>query len=112
VTVGFVSVAFVDLEVMKKNNVLVSNAPGTNRNAVSEWIMWMITSILRNFDKYLNTNKTLRVIGSVPPVFPGLADKNITILGYGNVGKQTANLAEIYGMNVTFFKKGDDISIS
>ncbi len=109
VTVGFVSVAFVDLEVMKKNNVLVSNAPGINKNAVSEWIMWMVTSVLRDFDNYLNTTKIIRVKGSIPPMFPGLADKNITILGFGNVGKQTAKLAEAYGMNVTFFKKGDDI---
>lgn len=34
ITVGFVSVAFVDLEVMKKNNVYISNAPGINKNAV------------------------------------------------------------------------------
>lgn len=112
VTVGFVSVAFVDLEVMKNNNVLVSNAPGINKNAVSEWIMWMVGCVLRDFDNYLNTTKNLRDFDALPPVFPGFADRNITILGYGNVGKQTAKLAEAYGMSVTFFKRGDDIKES
>ncbi|MFA6325279.1 MAG: NAD(P)-dependent oxidoreductase [Candidatus Paceibacterota bacterium] len=109
ITVGFVSVAFVDLEVMKKNNALISNAPGINKNAVSEWIMWMAGCTQRNFNEYLNTNKIIRINGSLPPMTPGLVDKNITILGYGNVGKQTAKLAEAYGMNVSFFKKGDDL---
>jgi len=109
VTVGFVSVAFVDLEIIKKNNVLISNAPGINKNAVSEWIMWMVGCIFRDFDNYLNTTKNLRDFETLPPTFPGLADKNITILGFGNVGKQTAKLAEAYRMNVTFFKRGDDI---
>jgi phosphoglycerate dehydrogenase-like enzyme len=47
VTIGFVSAAFVDLDVMKKNGVKISNAPGANQQAVSEWIMWMILSALR-----------------------------------------------------------------
>jgi phosphoglycerate dehydrogenase-like enzyme len=109
ITVGFVSIAFVDLELMKKNNVLVSNAPGINRNAVSEWIMWMVGCVLRDFDNYLNTTKNLRDFDALPPAFPGFADRNITILGYGNVSKQTAKLAEAYGMNATFFKRGDDL---
>lgn len=109
ITVGFVSVAFVDIELMKKNHVLISNAPGTNINAVSEWIMWMISCVQRDFNNYLNTNKIIRVNGSLPPVTPGLADKNITILGSGNIAKQTAKLSEAYGMNVTFFKKDDDL---
>jgi phosphoglycerate dehydrogenase-like enzyme len=109
VTVGFVSVAFVDLEIMKKNNVLISNAPGINKNAVSEWIMWMIGCVQRNFYKYLNTKEILRANGNLPPMLPGLADRNITILGYGNVAKQTAKLSEAYGMNITFFKKNDNL---
>lgn len=109
VTVGFVSVAFVDLEKMKKNNVFISNAPGVNKNAVSEWIMWMVGCVQRNFDGYLNINQSLRVNGELPPMLPGLTDKNLTILGYGNIAKQTAKLAEAYGMNIIFFKKGDNL---
>jgi phosphoglycerate dehydrogenase-like enzyme len=65
--------------------------------------------VQRDFNEYLNTHKIIRVNGSLPPVTPGLVDKNITILGYGNVAKQTTKLAEVYGMNVSFFKKGDDL---
>ena len=98
VTVDFVSVAFLDLEVMKANNVTVSNSPGINRHAVSEWIMWMITNTQRNFDNYINLEETMRVGGTLPPILPGLADRHITILGHGNVAIQTARLAEAYDM--------------
>lgn len=109
VTVAFVSVAFVDLDLMKKNNVTVSNAPGVNQRAVSEWILWMMLLVMRNFDEFLNRVETFRIDGSLPPITPGLAGNNVTILGHGNVGKRVGELASSFGMNVSFFKRGDDI---
>lgn len=70
----------------------------------SEWIMWMAGCIQRDFDKYLNKKMKER-----PKAFPGLSDKNMTILGFGNIAKQTAKLAEAYEMNVSFFKRGDNL---
>ncbi|MCK5061929.1 hydroxyacid dehydrogenase [Candidatus Parcubacteria bacterium] len=109
ITVGFVSVAFVDLDVLAENNVKISNAPGINQHAVSEWIMWMIILAMRRFDEVLNCEKTLRIDGSVPPTQKGLADRNITILGNGNVGKRVGKLAQAFDMNVSFFKRGDNL---
>ena len=77
VSVGFVSVAFVDLALLKKNNVTVSNAPGPNRHAVSEWIMFMVLLLMRNFSDALNRKETYRKNGALPPRTLGLAGNKI-----------------------------------
>lgn len=112
VTVGFVSVAFVDTEVMRKNGVTISNAPGANRHAVAEWVIWMMLTMLRKLDTALNRKETYRKDGALPKLEEGLADKTITILGAGNVGKQVGRLAEAFDMKVSYFKRGDDLLAS
>lgn len=109
VTVAFVSVAFVDLEVLRKNGVVLSNAPGANRYAVSEWIMAMALLLMRNFPEAINRHETYRRDGSLPPITPGLAGRKMTILGHGNVGKRAGELAKAFGIEVTYFKRGGDI---
>lgn len=109
VTVGFVSVAFVDPEVMRKNGVTISNAPGANRHAVSEWVMWMMITMLRKLDTALNRKETYRKNGDLPKLEEGLADKKLTILGAGSVGKQVGKIAEAFEMNVSYYKRGDNL---
>ncbi len=109
VTVAFVSVAFVDLEVLQSNNVAISNAPGANRHAVSEWIIAMTILLMRNMYPAIKRNETYRKDGSLPPITPGLAGNKMTILGQGNVGKRVGELAAVFGMHVTYFKRGDDL---
>lgn len=109
VTVGFVSVAFVDTEVMKKNGVTISNAPGANRHAVSEWVLWVMLNLFRKFNTALNRTDNYRKDGNLPPLNESLADKKLVILGAGNVGRQVGKLAEAFEMQVTYFKRGDDL---
>jgi phosphoglycerate dehydrogenase-like enzyme len=109
VTVGFVSVAFVDPQVMRRNGVLISNAPGANRHAVSEWVMWMMIAMLRKFDTALNREETYRKNGDLPKLEESLCDKKLVVLGAGNVGKQVGRLAEVFDMEVSFFKRGDNL---
>lgn len=109
VTVAFVSVAFVDLEILKKNNVTLSNAPGANRHAVSEWVLAMTIMLMRNLPDAINRKETYRKDDSRPPITPGLAGNKMTILGQGNVGKRVGELAAAFDMEVTFFKRGDDL---
>lgn len=109
ITVGFVSVAFVDTAVMKKNGVTISNAPGANRHAVSEWIMWAMLTMLRQLDTALNREESYRKEGNLPPLTESLAGKNLVILGAGKVGTQVGKLAEAFEMKVSYFKRGDDL---
>jgi phosphoglycerate dehydrogenase-like enzyme len=112
ITVGFISVAFVDLEVLKKNNVTISNAPGANRYAVSEWIIGMMIMMGRQLDMFLNRQESLRKDGKLPPLTPGLAKKSVTILGAGNIGKQVGKVAASLGMTVKHFERGADLHAS
>jgi glycerate dehydrogenase len=109
ITVAFVSVAFVDLGVLKKNNVTLSNAPGANRHAVSEWIMAMVILLMRDLTSTINRKETYRKGGNLPPITLGLAGNKITVLGQGNVGKRVGELAMVFGMEVSYFKRGDDL---
>ena len=109
ITVGFVSVAFVDVNVLKKNNVTISNAPGANRYAVSEWVIGMMITMSRKLDMFLNHKESLRRDGKLPPLTPGLAEKSVTILGKGQIGPRVGEIAESLGMTVSYFKRGDDL---
>ncbi len=109
ITVSFVSVAFVDLNVLAKNNVKISNAPGINRHAVSEWIVYMMLLIARDFNSFLSSTENYRKDGNVPPLNPGLAGKNLTILGNGNISKQLAVVANALDMKISVFSRGDDL---
>lgn len=110
VTFYFVSLAFIkDFKTLKHNNVILSNAPGANKYAVTEWIMCMTTLLMRNLYDSINRVKTYN---GLPPLTNGLYGSNITILGNGNVGKQVNILAKAYGMNVTVFKRRDDLKRS
>jgi glycerate dehydrogenase len=112
VTVGFVSVSFVDLEVLKNNNVTISNAPGANRHAVSEWVIGMMIIMIRNLDRFLNSSEAFRKDGNLPPITEGLADKKITILGHGNIGTRVGEIAKALEMKVSYFKRGDNLKKS
>lgn len=110
ISIGFVSVAFVDLAVLKKNNVTISNAPGVNRHAVSEWIMYMVLSLMRSFPMFVNVAESFRKDGNLPPLTTGLAGNTMTVLGQGNIGKRTGELAKAFDMKVTYYKRGDDLA--
>jgi len=112
ITVGFVNVSFVDATMLAANGVTLSNAPGANRHAVSEWIMFMALYMSRQFGSFLNSTEHFRENGNLPPITQGLADTNITILGNGKIGKLAGELAKAFEMKVTHFKRGDDLLAS
>lgn len=109
ITVSFVSVAFVNVDVLRKNNVILSNAPGANKHAVSEWVTYMLLNLSRKFNDAVNRTETYRKDGAFPPNTPGLTGKNITILGKGNVGQQAGRIAKALDMNVSYFTRSDDL---
>lgn len=109
ITVGFVSVAFVDLDVLRKNNVTLSNAPGVNRHAVSEWIMYMVLGLMRSFPDFVDSTEKFRKDGNLPPLTMGLAANKMTILGQGKIGQRVGELAKSFDMEVAHFKRGDNI---
>jgi|SRR3989344_9508886 len=112
VTVAYVSVAFVDIDVLRKNNVTLSNAPGSNRHAVSEWVMYMVLQLMRDFSDFVNSTENIRKNGGMPHLTRGLAGNKMTILGKGHIGTRVGELAKAFEMNVNYFSRADDLYTS
>lgn len=109
ISVPFVGVSsFADPKILAENKIILCNSPGSNRHAVSEWIIYIILTTLRQLGDYVNTAKKLTFPLSTPSF--GLAWKNITILGRGNVGKRVGAVCKAFEMNVTYFERGDNLS--
>jgi len=108
VSLPFVGVGFLDPAVLKANNMTVSNSPGCNRYAVSEWVVGMVITTFRRLHEL--TNVDALPTNQPPQPTQGLAFKNATILGKGNVGTRVGEVLAALNMNVTYFKRGDDLA--
>jgi len=107
ISLPFVGVEFLDKKKLKENNIIVSNSPGCNKEAVAEWIIGMILMYFRRLSE-LNKATDLPK-KEVLKTATSLYNKTITILGAGNIGKQLARICESFGMKVIFFKRDDDL---
>jgi lactate dehydrogenase-like 2-hydroxyacid dehydrogenase len=106
ISVPFVGVGtFADPKILKDRNITLCNSPGCNRHPVAEWIIYMILTTVRRFDKLLRTTESV----SISPPQRGVAGRNITILGKGNVGTRVGEICKALEMNVTYFERGDDL---
>lgn len=103
----FVGVGWLDLKKLSENNVKIANAPGCNKVAVSEWITGMMIVLSRKFLKYIGIEEVIE--SDVMESMPGLAGKKIVILGKGNVGSRIGKICEAFDMDVSYFKKGDNL---
>ena len=104
VTLPFVGMGWLDIDVLKANNVVVSNSPGCNRVAVSEWIVAMLLDYSRNFSGYVKTNE---ISGPIPPKTKSLHGKTVCIIGKGRIGLRTGRVLSAMGMIVTYSIRGD-----
>ncbi len=108
ISVPFVGVSsFLDSQIVANNHLTISNSPGSNRHAVSEWITYMLLYAMRQIHPYINI--TTPVSLPLPTSSVGLAGKNIIILGRGNIGSRVGDICQALGMHVTYFVRGDNL---
>ncbi len=111
ISVPFVGVSsFADPAIVKANNLTISNSPGCNRHAVSEWIIYMMLSATRHISDYVNVQDPVAVPLENPSI--GLAGKHITILGKGSVGSRVGAICEALEMKVAYFTRDGDLRAS
>ncbi|MBT3985832.1 hydroxyacid dehydrogenase [archaeon] len=103
----FVGTGFLDKQKLKENNITVSYCPGCNTDAVSEWIIGMIINLLRDLPETLK-NKPLTK-RAFPKETLSLTNKNITILGKGNIGNRVGKICKAFGMKVNYFSRNSKL---
>ena len=105
----FVTYPYVELGVfnaveLKKNGVVVANSQGGNRASIIEWVMFMMLSLFRQFGPLVRAAKDIQV-----ELRETLVGKKVLIVGKGSIGTKIAIPCEAFGMEVAFFKRGDDL---
>ena len=107
ITYPFVALDGINIEQLKRNNITLANSPGCNKDAVSEWVISMTLNLFRKFPQFIKNNNLLK--GEMPEITQSIKNKNVTILGNGNIGSRVGKLCKTFEMNVTYFKRGDNL---
>ncbi|MEO9900255.1 phosphoglycerate dehydrogenase [Nisaea sp.] len=99
----------VDLEAAKRKGIPVFNAPFSNTRSVAELTIAEIVMLFRRtFPRSVGAHESRwekSALGSRE-----IRGKTLGIVGYGNIGTQLANLAEVMGMRVIYFDRTDKLS--
>jgi glycerate dehydrogenase len=100
----------VDIKAAKEFGIKVSNTPNYGSNEVAQMAFSHILEITNNIGKH---NLSVKNNGWyqandwcywLKPII-SLRDKNIGIIGYGNIGRQVGKIAAAFGMNVIVSEK-------
>lgn len=108
ISLPFVGVFYLDKEILRQRNITVSNSPGCNKDAVAEWIVMMIISLLREMLLFINNDSLTG--DKLPAETRGLPGKKLLILGKGNIGIRVAEICTALKMKVDFFEKDDNLA--
>jgi phosphoglycerate dehydrogenase-like enzyme len=101
----YVELGAFNSEELEKNGVLVANSQGGNRNSIVEWVMYMTLSLFRDF------LPAVRTVEDIPfQLHESLYRKKVLIVGHGSIGSQIGILCQAFGMEVSFFDRGDDLA--
>jgi glycerate dehydrogenase len=106
ITLSFVGYGFMDLDILKKHNVIVANSPGCNQVAVTEWIVAM----LLNYSRHLLQSSGMTEQDPTPPLGISLYGKSVCVIGKGNIGQRSGKALEALGMRVTYYTRHDDLT--
>lgn len=96
------SYSYVDIDYCKKKGIMVTNAPGTSTNAVAQFNIFMMNSLLRKIPLIIKNDWTIDYSKHIGSETLGLT---AGILGLGKIGNRVAVLCEKLGMTVQFYNR-------
>ncbi|MFB4169041.1 NAD(P)-dependent oxidoreductase [Virgibacillus sp. JSM 102003] len=94
----------IDVEAAKEKNIQVTNTPGVSTEATAELTLGLMTAVTRRIPEGDQLCRTEGFNGWAPLFFLGreLTDKNLGIVGFGNIGQAVAKRAKAFGMNIYY----------
>ena len=100
----------IDLEYCKERGIAVCNVVGYSTMSVSQITLCMALSIISNIKTYTEacadgTYSRGSVANILTPTYHDICGKTWGIVGYGNIGKQVANVARALGCNIIAHKR-------
>jgi glyoxylate reductase len=103
-----VGVDNIDLEAARRHGIVVTNTPDVLTAATAELAIALLLALVRRVgegDRFVRAREPWRfslefMLGS------GLAGRTMLVVGPGRIGRETARLAEAFGMRVTFAGRG------
>ncbi|MBR6197926.1 MAG: D-2-hydroxyacid dehydrogenase [Bacteroidaceae bacterium] len=102
----------VDLEAATRQSIVVTNIPAYSTNSVAQMVFSHILNIVSRVGHYAEENRKGKWSNSADFCYLDhnlfeLAGKKIGIIGLGNTGKATAQIALGFGMNVLAYTSKD-----
>jgi len=100
----------VDVEAARDKGIIVTNVPDYSSNSVAQLVFAFILEFCNHVGEHSKSTKNGDWFNSKDfcywkyPIIE-LNGKNIGIIGYGNIGKKVALLAEAYGMNIMIYTR-------
>ena len=106
-----VGVDNIDLEAARRHGVVVTNTPDVLTAATAELAMALLLALVRRVgegDRFVRAREPWRfslefMLGN------GLAGRTLLIIGPGRIGRETARLAEAFGMKVVLAGRNDPL---
>lgn len=100
----------VDLDACRKHGVAVCNVVGYSTDCVAQLTVSMALSLITHLTEYRETvnsgEYTKRGIANcLSPLFHEIAGKTWGIIGYGNIGKRVAAIAEALGCKILIYTR-------
>ena len=102
IALGTTSFEYLDLDYCKKHNILVTNVPKYATEAVAEHIIALILGLAKTIflsDRRTQQGKFKFELGQE------VLGKTLGIIGFGAIGKRTAELAQVLGMKVIAYNR-------
>lgn len=106
----------IDLDAAEELGIAVANVPAYSTDAVAQHAISLLLSVTNSVEEYNAAVAAGEWQHRKEEPFKGLsvtllAGKSIGIVGYGNIGKKVAQIAEALGMTVNIYSRDRDAAI-
>lgn len=90
----------VDIEACTRNNIVVTNTPGANADAVAELSFGLMISLLRKIPQSAELAMKEKQWDEARYTGGELRNKTLGLIGFGQIGQRVAKIANAFGMKV------------